>query len=57
MSLKGVKFVALDAEVLWLQTAFGNSSAHFPFFSPSRLFLIDSKIRALALSTAPLACG
>jgi hypothetical protein len=27
--------------------------AHFPFFSPSRIFLITSKIKALAHSTAP----
>jgi hypothetical protein len=32
-SLKGVKFVALEIDVLWVHTALSNSSAHFP--SPS----------------------
>jgi hypothetical protein len=30
-NLKGVNFVALQMEVLWLHTALGNSSAHLPF--------------------------
>jgi hypothetical protein len=56
-SLKGVEFVAMDTEVLWLQTAFGITSAYLPFFSPSRHFLIASKIKAFARSTALLDCG
>jgi hypothetical protein len=33
------------------------TSAHLPFFSPSSIFLIASKIKALARSTVPLDCG
>jgi hypothetical protein len=52
-----VKLVALQTVVLWLHTALGMTSAHLPFFSPSSIFLIVSKIKALAHSTAPLDCG
>jgi hypothetical protein len=57
MSRNGVKFVALHTVVLWLHTACGMTSAHFPFFSPSSIFLIASNIRLLSLSTAPLVWG
>jgi hypothetical protein len=30
-NLKGVDFVALQMEVLWLHTTLGNSSTHLPF--------------------------
>jgi hypothetical protein len=50
---KEVKLVALHTIVLWLHTAFDMTSAHLPFFSPSRIFLVASNIKALALSTAP----
>jgi hypothetical protein len=30
-SLKGVKFVPLEMEVLWLHTTLGGCSAHLPF--------------------------
>jgi hypothetical protein len=53
----GVKFDALHIVVLWLHTAVGMTSAHLPLFSPSSIFLIASKIREFALSTAPLDCG
>jgi hypothetical protein len=53
----GVKFVALQTIVLWPHTAFSMTSAHLPFFSPSNIFLIASNIKALSLSTAPLADG
>jgi hypothetical protein len=53
----GVKFVALQTTVLWLYTAVGMTSAHFPFFSPSSIFFIALKIKELALSTAPFDCG
>jgi hypothetical protein len=56
-SLNGVKLVDLQTVVLWLHTALSMTSAHFPFFSPSRIFLIASKIKALAHSTAPSDCG
>jgi hypothetical protein len=39
-SLRDEKFVALDTTVLWLHTAFDITSAHLPFFSASRHFLI-----------------
>jgi hypothetical protein len=52
----GVKFVALHTMVLWLHTTVGMTSVHLPFFSPSSIFLIASKIREFALSTAPLYC-
>jgi hypothetical protein len=52
-----VKFVALHTIVLWLHTACGMTSVHFPFFSLSRIFLISSNISPLALSTAPLVWG
>jgi hypothetical protein len=52
-----VKFVALHTVVSWLHTVVGMTSAHLPFFSPSSIFLIASKIREFALSTAPLDCG
>jgi hypothetical protein len=51
-----VKFVALHTVVLWLHTAVGMTSAHLPFFLPSSIFLITSKIREFALSIAPLDC-
>jgi hypothetical protein len=54
---KGVKFVALETVVLWLHTAVGMTSAHFPFFSPSNIFFIASNIRELALSTAAFDYG
>jgi hypothetical protein len=50
----GVNFAALHTVVLWLHTAVGMTSAHLPFFSPSSIFLIASKIREFALSTASL---
>jgi hypothetical protein len=53
----GVKFVAMHTVLLWLHTTVGMTSAHLPFFSPSSIFLIASKIREFALSTAPLDCG
>jgi hypothetical protein len=53
----GVKFVALHTVVLWLHVAIGMTSSHLPFFSPSSIFLIASKIREFALSTASLDCG
>jgi hypothetical protein len=40
ISRKGVKFVALQIVVLWLHTAVGMTSTHFPFFSPSNIFFI-----------------
>jgi hypothetical protein len=52
-----VKFVALQTVVLWLQTAVGMTFAHFPFFSPSNIFFIATKIREFAFSTAPFDCG
>jgi hypothetical protein len=54
---KGVKFIALETVVLWLHTAVGMTSIHFPFFSPSNIFFIALNIRELALSTAPFDCG
>jgi hypothetical protein len=30
-SLKGVKFVDMETDVLWLHTTLGNSYAHFSF--------------------------
>jgi hypothetical protein len=54
ISRKGMKFLALHNVVLWLHTFYGMTSAHFPFVSPSSIFLIASNIKALALSTAPL---
>jgi hypothetical protein len=54
ISWNGVKFVALHTVVLWLHTACGMTSTHFLFFSPTRIFLIASNIRPLALSTPPL---
>jgi hypothetical protein len=35
-----VKLVALQTVVLWLHTALGMTSAHFPFFSPLSILLI-----------------
>jgi hypothetical protein len=35
----------------------GMTSAHLPFFSPLSIFLIASKINALARSTTPWECG
>jgi hypothetical protein len=52
ISRNGIKFVALHIVVLWLHTACGMISVHFPFFSPSSIFLIASNIRPLTLSTA-----
>jgi hypothetical protein len=43
------KFVALETDVLWLHITFSITSAHLPFFLPSRIFLIALKIRVLAL--------
>jgi hypothetical protein len=40
----GVKFVALHTVVLWLHRTVGMTSAHWPIFSPSSIFLIASKI-------------
>jgi hypothetical protein len=51
-SLNGVKLVSLDTEVLWLQTAFDNSSTHFPFYCSSRHLLISVKMSMFAHSTA-----
>jgi hypothetical protein len=48
-SLNGVDFI-----VLRLQTAFGNSSTHFPFFWSSKHFLIDVKMSVFSHSTSPL---
>jgi hypothetical protein len=56
-SLKGVKFVALQMEVLWLHTALGNSFAYMPFGWSSNMFFITDNISALALSTSPLNWG
>jgi hypothetical protein len=56
ISRKGVKFIALQTMVLWLHTVVGMTSSHFPFFSPSNIFFIDSKTRELAFSTAPFDC-
>jgi hypothetical protein len=56
-SRNGVKLMALQTVVLWLHTALGMTSAHFFFFSPSSIFLIASKTKALARSTAPFDCG
>jgi hypothetical protein len=53
----GVKFVALHTMVLWLHTTVGMTSAHLPFFSPSSIFLIASKIREFTLSTVPMDYG
>jgi hypothetical protein len=39
-SLKGVEFVALEMDVLWLHTALGNSTHHLPFNWSSRIFLL-----------------
>jgi hypothetical protein len=39
-NLKGVKFITLQTEVLWLHTALGNSSAHLPFGLSSNIFLL-----------------
>jgi hypothetical protein len=47
ISQNGKKFVALHTVVLWLRTAWGMTSTHFPFFLPSRIFLIASNIRPL----------
>jgi hypothetical protein len=52
-----VKFIAIQTMVLWLHTVVGMTSTHFPFFSPSNIFFIASKIRELALSTTPFDCG
>jgi hypothetical protein len=57
ISRKGVKFVALQNVVLWLHTAVGMTSTHFPFFSSSNIFFIALNIRELALSTAPFDYG
>jgi hypothetical protein len=54
---KGVKFVALDTVMLWLHTAVGITSAHFPFFSPCNILLIALKIKELDLLTASFDCG
>jgi hypothetical protein len=54
ISQNGEKFVALHTVVLCLHTACGMASAYFPFFSPSRIFLIASNIRPFALSIALL---
>jgi hypothetical protein len=48
---KGVNFVTLRAEVLWLHTALSNSSAHLPFF------IMAMYINAFTFSTAPLYQG
>jgi hypothetical protein len=53
---KGVKLVALQTVVLWLHTFLSITSAHLPFFSPLRIFLIASNIKLFALSAAPLDC-
>jgi hypothetical protein len=53
----GVKFVALQTVVLWLDTAIGMTSTHFPFFSPSNIFFIAWKIKQFAFSTASFDCG
>jgi hypothetical protein len=41
---KGVKFVAPQTVVLWLHTVVGMTSTHFPFFSPSNIFLLLQKL-------------
>jgi hypothetical protein len=56
-SLKGVKFVALEAEVLWLHMALGSSSTHLPFGWSSRIFLIAKNTNAFTLFTALLDYG
>jgi vacuolar-type H+-ATPase subunit I/STV1 len=50
----GEKFIALETDVLWLHIVLGITSSHLQFFSPSKIFLIASKIKVLALSTVPL---
>jgi hypothetical protein len=40
ISLNDIKFVALHTIMLWLHTTCGMTAAHFPFFSPSSIFLI-----------------
>jgi hypothetical protein len=52
-----VNFVARQTVVLWLRTAAGMTSAHFPFFAPSNIFFIAWKIKQFAFSTAPFDCG
>jgi hypothetical protein len=51
-SLKGVKFVTLETDVLWLHIALGHCSAHLPFSWSSRIFLIVENISVVALSLA-----
>jgi hypothetical protein len=53
-NLKGVKFVTLQTEVLWLHTVIGNSSAHFSVSWSSNIFFIAENISAFAFSTTPL---
>jgi hypothetical protein len=50
----GAKFIAQHTVVLWLYIAFGMTFTNLPFFLPSSIFLIDSNIKALAISTTPL---
>jgi hypothetical protein len=51
ISQNSEKFVA---HVLWLHITFVITSPNLPFFLPSTIFLFASKIRAFAISTAPL---
>jgi hypothetical protein len=56
-SQKGVKPVARHSVVFRTHTTSGSWSAHLPFLSSRRLFLIAVKILPLARSTTPLDCG
>jgi hypothetical protein len=53
-NLKGVNFVALQTEVLWLHTTLGNSSVHLPFDWSSNIFFIAENINVFAFSTSLL---
>jgi hypothetical protein len=56
-NLKGVNFVALQTEVLWLHTALSNSSTYLPFGWSSNIFFMAVNISAFAFSTTPLDWG
>jgi hypothetical protein len=53
-NLNGVKFVALQMEVLWLHTTRGNSFAHLPFCWSSNIFFTAENMSVFAFSTASL---
>jgi hypothetical protein len=56
-SLKGVKHVALETVVFWLQTTLINSSGHFPLGRLKINFIIPVIIIPFALSTNPFDSG